>query len=176
MLKTVKQRVRIPVAVKLSPFYTAPAHFARRLSDAGADALVLFNRFYQPDIDPEKLDTSRHLTLSSPLELPLRLRWLAILSGRLRPSLAVTGGVHDAVDAVKAIMAGAHAVQMVSALLRGGPECLRRIREETVAWMQEHEYGSLEQMRGSMSLDACPDPSVYERANYMLMLQGWKAV
>jgi dihydroorotate dehydrogenase (fumarate) len=135
---------------------------------------VLFNRFYQPDIDPENLEASRHLVLSSPAELPLRLRWLAILSGRLRASLAVTGGVHGALDAVKALMAGAHAVQVVSALLRGGPEYLRRIREATVDWMQEHEYQSLEQMRGSMSLLSCPDAAAYERANYMLMLQGWR--
>jgi dihydroorotate dehydrogenase (fumarate) len=135
---------------------------------------VLFNRFYQPDIDPENLNVSRHLTLSSSMELPLRLRWLAILSGRLRASLAVTGGVHGAHDAIKALMAGAHAVQMVSALLRSGPEYLKRVREETVAWMEDHEYESLGQLRGSMNLEACPDPGVYERANYMLMLQGFK--
>ena len=176
MLRTVKQRARVPVAVKLSPFYTAPAHFARRLGDAGADALVLFNRFYQPDIDPDRLDVSRQLALSDPAELPLRLRWLAILSGRLPCSLAVSGGVHGAVDAVKAIMAGAHAVQMVSSLLRRGPEHLRRVREETVAWMEEHEYSSLQEMRGSMGLEACPDASAYERAKYMMMLQGWNAV
>jgi dihydroorotate dehydrogenase (fumarate) len=174
MLRTVKQAIRIPVAVKLSPFYTAPAHFARRLDQAGADGLVLFNRFYQPDIDPETLETSRHLVLSSSVELPLRLRWLAILSGRLRASLAVTGGVHGAVDAIKALMAGAHAVQMVSALLRRGPEYLLHVRRETVAWLQDHEYESLEQLRGSMNLESCPDPGVYERANYMLMLQSWK--
>ncbi len=175
MLRAVKQKIRIPVAVKLSPFYTALAHFARRLERAGADGLVLFNRFYQPDIDAESLDVSRHLTLSSSAELPLRLRWLAILSGQqLKTSLAVTGGIHGAMDAVKAIMAGAHAVQMVSALLRGGPEYLSRVRKETVAWMQDHEYESLAQMRGSMNLESCPDPAVYERANYMLMLQGWK--
>jgi len=174
VLRALKQKIRIPVAVKLSPFYTAPVHFARRLDQAGADGLVLFNRFYQPDIDAENLEVSRHLTLSSPAELPLRLRWLAILSGRLRASLAVTGGVHGALDPVKAIMAGAHAVQMVSALLRGGPEYLRHVREETVAWLQEHEYESLGQLRGSMSLESCPNPAVYERANYMLMLQGWK--
>jgi len=174
MLRAVKQKVRIPVAVKLSPFYTALAHFARRLDQAGADGLLLFNRFFQPDIDPENLEASRHLTLSSSTELPLRLRWLAILSGQLKTSLAVTGGVHGATDAVKAIMAGAHAVQIVSALLRGGPEYLSRVRKETIAWMQDHEYESLAQMRGSMNLSSCPDPSAYERANYMLMLQGWK--
>jgi dihydroorotate dehydrogenase (fumarate) len=174
MLRTLKQSLRIPVAVKLSPFYTAPAHFAGRLDEAGTDGLILFNRFYQPDIDPEALEASRHLVLSSPVELPLRLRWLAILSGRLRASLAVSGGVHGAVDAIKAVMAGAHAVQMVSVLLRRGPEHLHHVREELVAWMKEHEYESLEQLRGSMNLQACPDPGVYERANYMLMLQGWR--
>ncbi len=174
MLAAVKSRIRIPVAVKLSPFYTALPHFAARLDSAGADGLVLFNRFYQPDIEPESLSTSRHLYLSNPTELPLRLRWLAILSGRVRASLAASGGVHDAVDAVKAIMSGAHAVQVVSALLRNGPEYLKRLREETIGWMHEQEYLSIEQMRGSMNFEACPDPSVYERANYMLMLQSWR--
>lgn len=175
MVRAVKAAVRIPVAVKLSPFYTSLAHFARRLDQAGADGLVIFNRFYQPDVDPEILEATRHLYLSSPLELPLRLRWLAILSERVRPSLAVSGGVHGALDAVKAVMTGAHAIQMVSALLRGGPEYLRRVRQETAAWMEEHEYESLAQMRGSMNFMACPDPGVYERANYMLMLQSWRA-
>lgn len=174
MLREVKRRIHIPVAVKLSPFYTSLPHFARRLDEAGADGLVLFNRFYQPDLDPENLEATRHLQLSSPAELPLRLRWLAILSGRIRPSLAVTGGIHSAQDAIKAIMSGAHAVQVVSALLRAGPEHLKRLRLETEAWMHEHEYESLEQMRGSMNLEACPDPAVYERANYMLVLQSWR--
>jgi dihydroorotate dehydrogenase (fumarate) len=174
MLRAVKSEIRIPVAVKLSPFYAGLTHFAQRLADTGADGLVLFNRFYQPDIDPEALDVSRHLTLSSPAELPLRLRWLAILSGRTRSSLAVTGGVHGAVDAIKAVMAGAHAVQMVSVLLRSGPEYLRRVREETAAWLADHEYSSIEQLRGSMNLASCPDADAYERANYMLMLQSWR--
>jgi dihydroorotate dehydrogenase (fumarate) len=174
MLREVKRSIRIPVAVKLSPFYTALPHFVRRLDQAGADGLVLFNRFYQPDIDPESLEATRHLYLSSSSELPLRLRWLAILSGHVRASLAVTGGVHGAVDAIKAVMSGAHAVQLVSCLLRGGPEYLKRIRDETTAWMLDHEYHSLAQMRGSMNFEACPDPTVYERANYMLMLQSWR--
>jgi dihydroorotate dehydrogenase (fumarate) len=174
MVRELKRSVRIPVAVKLSPFYTAFPNFAARLDAAGADGLVLFNRFYQPDIDPDALEATHRLALSTPSELPLRLRWLAILSGRVRASLAVTGGVHSAVDAVKALMSGAHAVQLVSALLRQGPGHLRRVREETAAWMQEHEYGSLEELRGCMNFQACPDPAVYERANYMLMLQGWR--
>jgi dihydroorotate dehydrogenase (fumarate) len=174
MVRELKRSVRIPVAVKLSPFYTALPQFARRLDAAGADGLVLFNRFYQPDIDPENLEATHRLSLSTSSELPLRLRWLAILSGQIKASLAVTGGVHGALDAVKAIMSGAHAVQLVSALLRGGPEQLKRVREETVAWMIEHEYESIDAMRGCMNFQACPDPAVYERANYMLVLQSWR--
>lgn len=176
MLRAVKGHVRVPVAVKLSPFYTSLAHFGHRLAEAGADGLVLFNRFYQPDIDVEELDAKRSLVLSTPQELPLRLRWLAILSGRLRASLAVSGGVHTAVDAVKAVMAGAHAVQVVSCLLKHGPRYLSVLRERLVEWMERHEYTSLHQMQGSMNLTSCPDPAVYERANYMLILQSWRAV
>jgi len=174
MLRAVKSNVRIPVAVKLSPFYTSLAHLTRRLDDAGADGLVLFNRFYQPDIDVEELQALRALHLSNSSELPLRLRWLAILSGRVRASLAVTGGVHTAVDAVKAVMTGAHAVQVVSALLKHGPDYLRTLIADFGAWMEEHEYEYLQQMQGNMNMQACPDPKVYERANYMLVLQGWK--
>jgi dihydroorotate dehydrogenase (fumarate) len=174
IVRDLKRALHIPVAVKLSPFFTSLAHFASRLDNAGADALVLFNRFYQPDIDAEELEVSRTLHLSDSSELPLRLRWLAVLSGRVSASLAVTGGVHSALDAVKAVMTGAHAVQMVSALLRGGPGYLKTVRAEMAAWIEAHEYDSLAQMQGSMNLLACPDPQVYERANYMLMLQGWR--
>jgi dihydroorotate dehydrogenase (fumarate) len=176
MVQAVKGSVKVPVAVKLSPFYTSLAHFARRLDEAGADGLVLFNRFYQPDVDPEGLTVERKLQLSDSSELPLRMRWLAILSGRLRASLAVTGGVHSGLDALKAVMTGAHAVQIVSALLRRGPGHLRAVREELSAWLEEHEYESLRQAQGSLNLQACPDPAVYERANYMLMLQSWSSV
>jgi dihydroorotate dehydrogenase (fumarate) len=174
MLSAVKAAVRIPVAVKLSPFYTSLAHFAPRLQAAGADGLVLFNRFYQPDIDVEELHAIRSLVLSTSLELPLRLRYLALLSGRLKTSLAVSGGVHTAVDGVKAVMAGADAVQMVSALLRNGPRYLAAVRQGFVEWLERHEYDSLAQLRGSMNLEACPDPAAYERANYMLVLQSWR--
>jgi dihydroorotate dehydrogenase (fumarate) len=174
MLLDVKRAVRIPVAVKLSPFYTALAHFAHRLDQAGADSLVLFNRFYQPDIDIEELQATRALFLSSRSELPLRLRWLGILYGRVRASLAASGGIHTAEDAIKAVMAGAHAVQVVSALLQRGPAYLKTLREEVARWMEEHEYDSIAQMRGNMSLTSCPDPTVYERANYMLILQSWR--
>jgi len=176
LVRTVVDAVDIPVAVKLSPFFTGLTHFARRLDDVGAKGIVLFNRFYQPDIDPEDLEVVPALQLSDSRELLLRLRWLAILSARVVAHLAVTGGVHTSVDAIKAIMAGADAVQMVSALLRNGPEHLRTVREEAVRWMVEREYESLEQMQGSMDLHRCPDPSQFERGNYMRILQGWRSL
>ena len=170
----VKTSVSIPVAVKLSPFYSAFASFARRLDETGVDGLVIFNRFYQPDIDVEALDVVPKVRLSDSGDLLLRLRWLAILSGRVRASLAVTGGVHSAMDAIKAVMTGAHAVQMVSALLKFGPEQLRRVRDEMAWWMEEHAYESLRQMQGSMSLAKSPDPAALERSNYMRVLQSWR--
>jgi dihydroorotate dehydrogenase (fumarate) len=174
-VREVKKAVTIPVAVKLSPFYTAFAHLAREFDRAGADGLVLFNRFYQPDIDAAELSATRTLDLSDSSELRLRLHWMAILSGRVQASLAVTGGVHAAVDVVKATMAGAHVTQMVSALLMHGPEHLRAVLEDLSAWMQDHEWDSLDGMRGNMSLFKVPDPDAYERANYMLMLRSWRA-
>jgi dihydroorotate dehydrogenase (fumarate) len=173
VVRAVRGSTRLPLAVKLSPFLSSPAHFGRQVLEAGADALVLFNRFYQPDIDPVNLAAEATLHLSSSSELPLRLRWVAALSGRVDGGLAVTGGVHSALDAVKAVMAGAHAVQVVSVLLRRAPEYLQVMRQELVAWMEEHGWHSMADMRGVMNLDRCPDPEVYERANYMLMLQGW---
>lgn len=175
MVQEIKKNVTLPVAVKLSPFYSSLPHFARRLDAAGADGLVLFNRFYQPDIDVDALEVKRTLHYSSSTELNLRLRWLAILSGHVRPSLAVSGGVHTTVDAVKAVMTGAHAVQMVSALLMHGPAELKKVREGLVHWLEEHEYESLAQMLGSMNLMKSPDPKAYERANYIQILQGWEA-
>ena len=174
VVKCVKGEVSIPVAVKLSPFYTSVAHFAHQVDALGADGLVLFNRFYQPDIDTETLDVVPSLRLSDSGELLLRLRWLAVLSGRLRASLAVSGGVHTAQDAIKAVMAGADAVQTVSAILRHGPARLRVLRDEMADWMQEHGYESLRQMKGSMNLTRCPDPAAFERANYMRVLQSWR--
>jgi len=173
-VRAVKQSVTIPVAVKLSSFYTALAHLARELDGAGADGLVLFNRFYQPDIDPEELAAIRTLHLSDSSELLLRLHWMAILSGRVRASLAVSGGVHAAVDVIKATMAGAHVTQMVSALLMHGPMHLQQVLDGITAWMTENKWDSLAEMRGNMSLLKVPDPDAYERANYMLMLQGWR--
>jgi len=175
MVCLVKEAVRIPVAVKLSPFYTGLGHFAHRLDETGADGLILFNRFYQPDLDPENLQVMRTLALSTSSELPLRLRWLGLLSGRVRASLAVTGGVHTDIDALKTLMAGADAVQLVSVLLRRGPSHLKTLRAEVAAWMEAHGYESLTQLKGNLSLRACPDPQAYERANYMLVLQSWNA-
>jgi dihydroorotate dehydrogenase (fumarate) len=173
IVRTVVNSVKIPVAVKLSPFHTSLVHFGCRLDKAGAAGLILFNRFYEVDIDAKQLDVVPTLRLSDPTELLSRLNWLAILSHRVGASLAVTGGVHSGMDAVKAVMCGAHAVQIVSALLQKGPEHLRVVREDLLQWMEENEYESLDQMRGSMSLGCCPDPKMFERANYMRVLQSW---
>ena len=173
IVAAVKEVVSVPVAVKLSPFYTALPHFARALAAAGADGIVLFNRFYQPDIDVEELEVRHELHLSTSDELLLRLRWLAVLSGRVDADLALTGGVHTGIDALKGIMAGADLVQVVSALLLNGPGYLSRIVADMQAWLEEHDYVSLEQAKGSMSLLRCPDPRSYERANYMKLLRTW---
>ncbi|MGE3707155.1 MAG: dihydroorotate dehydrogenase-like protein [Vicinamibacterales bacterium] len=170
-----KTRVNVPVAVKLSSSYTSLANFAAELDKAGADGLVLFNRFYQPDLDVEELAVTRTIHLSTSAELLPRLHWMAILSGRVIASLAVTGGVHTAVDVVKATMAGAHVTQMVSALLLHGPDYLATVLADLRRWMEEHEWSSLTHMRGNLSLSRVPDPAAYERANYMLTLQGWAA-
>ncbi len=173
MVRAVRAGIEIPLAVKLSPFYTALANFARRLDESGADGLVLFNRFYQADVDPEELEAVRTLQLSNSSELLLRLRWLAILSGRLQLSLASSGGVHTPLDAVKATLCGADAVQVVSTLLRNGPGHLTMLRDGLAGWLTDHEYESLDQMKGSMNLERCPDAEAYERANYMHILQGY---
>jgi len=174
MVEAVHNTIEVPVAVKLSAYFTSMAHLARRLDEAGVAGLVLFNRFYQPDIDIENLEVQRSLRLSDSSVLLLRLRWLAILAGRVRCSLAISGGVHTVEDVIKSIMAGADAVQMVSALLRGGPERLQQLRQELAEWLEKHEYESLEQMKRSMSLLRCPDPKAYERGNYVHVLQSWQ--
>lgn len=174
MVRQVRGEVSIPLAVKLSPFYTSLSHTAMRLDEAGAAALVIFNRFYQPDIDIEALEAQPVLVLSDSSELLLRLRWLAILSGRLGADLAVTGGVHTAIDAVKAVMCGATAVQMVSCLLRHGPSHLATVRAEFEQWVESHGYESLNQLRASMSHRRCDDPRAFERANYFRMLHSWR--
>ncbi len=172
LLRSVRSHVSVPIAVKLSPFFSSLPNLIIRLAEAGAAGVVLFNRFYQPDIDIEELEVVPRLRLSDSSELLLRLRWLAILSGRVDVSLAATGGVHTAADAIKSVMCGAHAVQLVSALLRKGPEHLRLVLDEMSAWMEAHEYESIEQMRGSMSLLTSPDPAAFERGNYIRIIQG----
>lgn len=174
IVRLVKSEVKIPVAVKLSPFFSSLSHFVGELDKADVDGFVLFNRYYYPDIDPEALEVVARLPLSDPSELPLRLRWLAVFSARVRGSLACTGGVHSAKDAIKAFMAGANVVQMVSSLLLRGPEHLGVVREETAKWLEEHEYTSLRQMVGTMNMTRCPDPGAFERANYMRILSSWR--
>jgi dihydroorotate dehydrogenase (fumarate) len=173
MVKDIKSAVKIPVAVKLSPYYAALPHFVRQLELAGADGVVLFNRFYQPDIDIENLENRRELTLSDSSELLLRLRWLAILSGHTKLSLAASGGVHTPADALKAIMAGTDTVQVVSALLKRGPQYLSTLIQDTQDWLERHEYESLAQARGSMNLLKTPNPAAYGRANYVEILKSW---
>jgi dihydroorotate dehydrogenase (fumarate) len=170
----VREAVSIPVAVKLSPFFSSLANLAKQLKEKGADGLVIFNRFYQPDLDIEELDVVPNLRLSTADELRLRLRWLSILSSQVEMSLAATGGAHSAVDVIKAVMAGAHSVQMVSALLIHGPEHITRTLEAIDFWLNEHEYESLEQMQGSMNMDKVPDAAKLTRANYMKMLDSWQ--
>lgn len=176
MVAAVKKAVTVPVAVKLSPFYSSLANVAKRLDGTGVEGIVLFNRFYQPDIDIEELEVESSLTLSNSGALLTRLRWLAILAGRVKADLAVTGGVHTCEDAIKAVMCGANAIQMVSALLRNGPAQLAKVRDEMAKWLEAHEYESLRQSQGSMSLLKCPDPKAFERANYMHILQSWEGV
>ncbi|MGD0389263.1 MAG: dihydroorotate dehydrogenase-like protein [Tepidisphaeraceae bacterium] len=172
--RTVREAVKIPLAIKLSPFFTSVPHLAMQLRTAGVDGLVLFNRFYQPDIDLGLLSVVPQLHLSDSSELQVRLRWLAILSGRITASLAVSGGVHTGADAVKAVMAGAHAVQIVSAILKNGPAYLKTLLTDFKQWMEENGYQSVRQMRGSLDMTRCPDPAAFERGNYMRVLNSWR--
>ncbi len=172
IVQAVRGAAEIPMAVKLSPFFSSLPNLVKRLEEAGANGVVVFNRFYQPDIDAEELEVVPKLRLSDSSELLLRLHWLAILSGRVNLSLGATGGIHTTIDAVKTIMAGAHGVQMVSALLKNGPDYLRKVRDGMVSWLEKHKYESVDQMRGSMSLLRSPDPAAFERVNYMRILQG----
>ena len=175
IVREVKQILRIPVSVKVLPYFTAFGHMARQFDEAGADGLVLFNRFYQTDIDLTTMKVCVHVELSSASELLLRLHWLAILYGRVRPSLAATGGVNTPEDGIKAILAGADVVQMVSALLRYGSKHIDVMRQGLVEWMERHEIVSLDQMRGDASLRRVADPAALERAGYIRTLQSWGA-
>ena len=174
LLRDVINTVNIPVAVKLSPYFTALPHMARRLVRAGARGLVLFNRFYQPDFDIEALEVYPHLLLSDSDDLRLPLRWIAILYGRIDADLALTSGVHTSEDALKGLLAGAKAVMLASALLHHGPERLGEILREVDEWLEEHEYDSLAQLRGSMSQRSVAEPAAFERANYMKVLQSYE--
>lgn len=170
IVTNIKKVVTIPVALKLTPNFTALGNLVRRLEQAGIDGLVLFNRAYQPDIDIENLEMVQPSPLSSSAELLVRVRWLSILSGRSTCSFALSGGVQAVPDVVKAVMAGAHAVQTVSALLRHGPGHLKTLRDGLAQWLEEHDYESLSQMRGSMDLRRTPDPSAFLRASYVTAL------
>lgn len=173
-LKSVKQNVSIPVSVKLSPFFTTLANMAKRLDDAGADGLVLFNRFYQPDIDLEKLEVFPNLQLSTNWEMRLPLRWISILSCKINASLAATSGVHNYEDVLKLMMAGADVTMMTSELLRNGIGRVTEILKNVENWMEEHDYDSIKMMQGSMSQKSCAEPTAFERANYMKTLQSYK--
>jgi dihydroorotate dehydrogenase (fumarate) len=173
LVREVKKSVSIPVAVKLGPYFSAIPNMMKKLDEAGADALVLFNRFYQPDFDLEALEVVPNLALSDSRELLMRLHWVAILYGNVKADLAITGGVHTAADVIKSMMAGARVAMMTSAVLRYGMGHFTSVRSKLVEWMQDHEYQSIAEMQGSMSLRAVPEPAAFERANYMRVLSSY---
>lgn len=175
ILRSVKEQVNIPVAVKLSPFFTNFANMARRLEAVGADGLTLFNRFYQPDMDLESLEVTPNILLSTPMAMRVPLRWIAILRDQVGLSLAATSGIHRATDALKMLMAGADVTMMCSALLRHGVKHITTVENEIRAWMEEHDYESIEQLKGSMSQKNCPDPAAFERAQYMRAVSSYRA-
>lgn len=173
LVRHLKRSIRIPVAVKLSPFFSAPANMGVRLDEARVDGIVLFNRFYQPDFDIEEREVSPNLALSRPEELLLRLHWTAILCGHVRADLGITGGVHSSRDVIKCILAGARVAFMTSALLRNGVQHAAHVLTEVNRWLDEHDYESVREMCGSMSHGAVPDPSAFERGNYMKVLSSY---
>jgi dihydroorotate dehydrogenase (fumarate) len=175
LVRGLKGLIRIPIALKLSPFFTAFGSMAKRLEAAGADGLVLFNRYYQPDVDIDTLEALPNLHLSTSAELLLRLRWLAVLSEHVKVSLAVTGGVHSVMDGIKAVLSGAHAVQMVSAVLQQGPQHFREMEQGLSYWMTRHKYDAIDAFRGSLNLRRYGDPTHFERAGYFHVLQSWSA-
>ena len=173
IVASVKGLLKIPVAVKLSPYFTNFSQFARRLDAHGADALVLFNRFYQPDIELETLEVSPNVLLSTPMAMRLPMRWIALLYGRIGPNLAATSGIHHGVDALKMIMAGADVTMLCSVLLRHGIDHIRVLEREMREWLEDHEYESVEQIKGIMSQKNCPDPTAFERAQYTRALKTY---
>ena len=173
ILKAVKSVVTIPVAVKLSPFFSNFANMAKRLDDAGADGLVLFNRFYQPDINLETLEIHPNILLSTPMAMRVPLRWVAMLHGRIKANMAATSGIHRAADVLKMLMAGADVTMLCSVLLRHGARQIRAIEKDLVAWLEEHEYESVSQLKGSLSQKHCDDPSAFERAQYMRAISSY---
>jgi dihydroorotate dehydrogenase (fumarate) len=175
ILKAVKANVTIPVAVKLSPFFSNMANMAKRLDEAGANGLVLFNRFYQPDIELESLEVKPNILLSTPMAMRLPLRWIALLYGQLNASLAATSGIHRASDALKMLMAGADVTMLCSTLLRHGIPQIAAIERDMIDWMDEREYESVEQLKGSLSQKNCAEPAAFERAQYMKALTGYTA-
>jgi dihydroorotate dehydrogenase (fumarate) len=175
LVQQVKKAVRVPLAVKVNHFFSSIPHMMRRLDSAGADGLVLFNRFYQPDLDLEALEVVPHLQLSHSYELLLRLTWVAVLYGHIKADMAVTGGVHTGEDVLKSMMVGARVAMTTSALLEKGIGHIREILRGVRHWMEDHEYASIRQMQGSMSRQAVPDPAAYERANYMRVLSSYAA-
>ncbi len=176
MLRQVKQAVTIPVAIKLSPFFSSVANMTKRLVEHGANGLVFFNRFYQPDFDLEKLEVAPRLVLSNSHELRLPLRWVAILYGRILADLAITTGVHTSEDVLKGLMAGAKVTMMASELLQNGVRRIKEVLRELEIWMDENEYASVAQMIGSMSQKNCAEPAAFERANYMKVLDSYRPV
>lgn len=173
LVHQLKASVKLPIAVKMTPFFSSLPYIAKRFDRAGAEALILFNRFYQPDFDIQNLEVVPRLTLSEPYELLLRLHWVAILYGRVRPSLAITGGVHSAEDVLKALMAGASVAMMTSALLKNGPRYVHRVLEDLTRWMSENEYEAVRQMQGSISHRSVANPAAFERGNYMKVLSSY---
>lgn len=175
LLRELRRHVRLPINMKISPYFSALAHFAKRLETAGANGLSLFNRFYQPDIDLDTLDVAHRLELSRPHESLLRIRWAALLHGKVNLSLGVTGGFHTGADALKALLAGADVVHLCSVLLQEGPAALARILDFLQTWMTAREYASVAQLRGSLSQQHAMDPAAYERANYVEVLDSYSS-
>jgi dihydroorotate dehydrogenase (fumarate) len=175
-VRTVRTATKIPLAVKLSPYFSNFANMAQRFDELGADALVLFNRFYQPDIDLAKMEVTPNLTLSVPADMRLALHWIGILYGKIRANLAATSGIYQAHDVIKMVMAGADVTMLCSALMRYGITHIQKIEMETAAWLEDHRFSSLSEVKGKMSQQNCPDPSAFERAQYVRGLSSYTSL